>query len=257
MWHVRPVFPLTRFYRRFIEPTVPLYLAYIYLGCVIMCIKLYEAIPSIYDACVYDYALYLDLRLRCRPHNLSELLYLACVNGSCDVVRVLLARGADPSASWFGVPPLHAAIRAGSCDVCAELLDRGADPEALYGARSPVETAVLCGAADICALLAARGARVTPEHAKCALRLGDRAVCRALLTQARAIRCMWYQQRLREVLRRAEAPSTRWGAFHGFRAEVSALLLLWVSGLLLGINLFIALVVGMHAIRGEPLPRYL
>ena len=59
-------------------------------------------------------------------------LYLAVVNGDLDLVRTLLASGADPNTEDdFGYRPLHRATNSSEgTEIVRLLLDAGADPNA-------------------------------------------------------------------------------------------------------------------------------
>ena len=58
----------------------------------------------------------------------SDACYIACRNGSVDVARFLLNRGADPDArGYFGASALHWAAINGHEDVVQLLLEAGAD----------------------------------------------------------------------------------------------------------------------------------
>jgi uncharacterized protein len=79
-----------------------------------------------------------------------------------EVVRVLLAGGADPNVRSPGdETPLHWAASSDDADVGAALLDGGADIEAPGGSiGTPLDNAIGYACWHMAALLAARGARI-------------------------------------------------------------------------------------------------
>jgi ankyrin repeat protein len=73
------------------------------------------------------------MRLPCPPESaadqIADALYIACRNGHVDVVRFLLTKRPDLSFRAFaGATPLHWAYFSGSCEVVDLLLAAGADP---------------------------------------------------------------------------------------------------------------------------------
>jgi len=79
-----------------------------------------------------------------------------------EIVRVLVAAGADPNARNPGdETPLHWAASSDDADVAAALLDGGADIEAPDGSiGSPLDNAIGYACWHVADLLAARGARI-------------------------------------------------------------------------------------------------
>jgi uncharacterized protein len=99
-----------------------------------------------------------------------------------EVVRLLIAAGADPSAPSDDGPsetPLHWAASSDDVEVAAALIDGGADIEALGGSiagGSPLANAVGYGCWHVGRLLVARGARVDWLWQAAALGLHQRAL---------------------------------------------------------------------------------
>jgi ankyrin repeat protein len=89
----------------------------------------------------------------------EPVLVAAANRGSADVVKTLLAVGADPSGGINGWTPLHAVCRA---DIARILLDAGAKPTAKSsGGTTPLHSMVGClDAEGAVALLLQRGADV-------------------------------------------------------------------------------------------------
>jgi ankyrin repeat protein len=84
-----------------------------------------------------------------------------------EVVAVLIAAGADPSApvegSWHAETPLHWAASSDDVEVARALIDGGADIEAAgasIGGGAPLDDAVGYGCWRVARLLVERGARV-------------------------------------------------------------------------------------------------
>jgi hypothetical protein len=84
-----------------------------------------------------------------------------------EVVRVLIAAGADPNVSveggWHAETPLHWAAGSDDVEVARALIDAGADieaPGASIAGGSPLDAAVGYGCWGVARLLVARGARV-------------------------------------------------------------------------------------------------
>lgn len=79
-----------------------------------------------------------------------------------EVVRALLAAGADPDADSenpFGVRPLHAAAAAGDHDSARALLEAGADPNVRQqGGYTPLHSAAHSGDVELVRLLLVHGA---------------------------------------------------------------------------------------------------
>ncbi len=114
----------------------------------------------------------------------------AAAGGHTEVVKLLLAAGADPDASVVdhddpdGKLPLFAAIKRGEPGVVAALLDAGADVDKIgAAARRPLDVALAAGDAAIVALLRARGARVAaPEDLDL-----EQATLRGLVARVQAL----------------------------------------------------------------------
>ena len=87
-------------------------------------------------------------------------LYLACTNGSADVVARLLDAGADPEARTAGETALMTAVRTGSVDIVEVLIANGADLGATQ--RESGQTLLMTAAAEmhpaVVRLLLAQGA---------------------------------------------------------------------------------------------------
>lgn len=131
-----------------------------------------------------------------RPHGGWTALHEAAKRGRADVVRVLLAHGADPNAREAGdnTYPVHWAAAAGDLDVVRALLDAGGD---VHGAGDVHALDVIGWATfhvpadasprqvdgsrnDVVALLLARGAR---HHIFSAMCVGDLDLIRRLVEQ--------------------------------------------------------------------------
>lgn len=89
-------------------------------------------------------------------------LHLACFFDRPEVVRLLLAGGADPNAVAAGtiaLRPLHSAVAARSADIVTMLLDAGADPNVQQaGGYTPLHAAARHGDLAIVDLLLDAGA---------------------------------------------------------------------------------------------------
>ena len=89
-------------------------------------------------------------------------LGLAAFFGHASTVRLLLARGADPtqaSSNEMRVQPLHAAVAGRNADCVEAILDAGADPDARQQVGyTPLMGAASAGRLDLADLLLARGA---------------------------------------------------------------------------------------------------
>jgi uncharacterized protein len=99
-----------------------------------------------------------------------------------EVVRLLIAAGADPSAPSDDGPsetPLHWAASSDDVEVAAALIDGGADIEALGGSiagAGPLANAVGYGCWHVARLLVARGARVDALWQAAALGMHERVL---------------------------------------------------------------------------------
>jgi uncharacterized protein len=130
-----------------------------------------------------------------------------------EVVRALLAAGADPNApaaGWHAETPLHWAASSDDADVAAALIEGGADIEAPGGTiahGSPLANAVGYGCWHVARLLVARGARVETLWQAAALGLDDRV--RELLEGATAV----------------QIDQAFWEACHGSQRRTAQLLL--------------------------------
>jgi hypothetical protein len=95
-----------------------------------------------------------------------------------EIVRTLLAAGADPNAREPETPseaPLHWAASSDDADVARALIDGGADvnmPDGSIG--TPIENAVGYGCWNVARLLVARGARIDTLWTAAALGMVDR-----------------------------------------------------------------------------------
>ena len=89
-------------------------------------------------------------------------LGLAAFFGRASTVRLLLARGADPtqpSSNAMKVQPLHAAVAGRNAECAQAILDAGADPNARQQVGyTPLMGAASAGREDLAELLLARGA---------------------------------------------------------------------------------------------------
>ena len=89
----------------------------------------------------------------------GSLLYDACPIGGAELVRDLLALGADADARYDGQPALHTAVSWQRADVAKLLLAGGADANARgLGGSTPLSTAASLGRADLTRMLLNAGA---------------------------------------------------------------------------------------------------
>jgi len=124
----------------------------------------------------------------------NTALHLACRNAHVDVVRLLLAAGANPEAENHNRRrPLHAACHSGNAAIVGILLDRGCDAEARDKSGGSVyHEAAEGGSVDVLALLLTRCVNAksfaqsavdcaghSPLHAAAAAH--HAAMCRALV----------------------------------------------------------------------------
>lgn len=127
------------------------------------------------------------------------------------MVRILVAAGADPEARFVGPhhreTPLHWAASSDDVEVAAALIDAGADLDAADGSiGTPLENAVGYGCWEVARLLVAKAARV--ETLWCAAALGLTLRVEELLDGASAARvsqafwhaCAGGQRRMAERL---------------------------------------------------------
>jgi len=91
----------------------------------------------------------------------GRALRLAANGGDVVTVRLLLSRGANPSAEWGGYTPLMSASTGGNVEVIQLLIDAGADPNQADAGLTPLGIAALCGHERAVVLLLARGASAT------------------------------------------------------------------------------------------------
>src|SRR5262249_40693419 len=114
-----------------------------------------------------------------KAHYITTGLHVAAVAGHLEVVRLLLAHGADPNAREAGdnTYPLHWAAAYGNVEIVRALLDGGGD---VHGAGDAHEGGIIGWAtnenphrAEVVALLVERGAR---HHIFSAINLGDLAL---------------------------------------------------------------------------------
>lgn len=104
------------------------------------------------------------------PNYWNTLLYNACFMDRADIVKLLLARAADPNRRMTYRSPVDGRVEEGpvalmlarSSEVAAALLSAGADPNAPDSAgRTPLMRAVLGASADFVEQLLAAGAEPT------------------------------------------------------------------------------------------------
>ena len=94
-------------------------------------------------------------------------LTAAATGGHLEVVRLLLARGANVNASNAinGVSPLFISSYMGHGEVVRELLAHGATAsQAVHDGTTPLHASALCGHAGIAAMLLAAGADVNARN---------------------------------------------------------------------------------------------
>jgi ankyrin repeat protein len=72
-----------------------------------------------------------------RAPNGASVLAMAAHSGSGAVARLLIEKGADPNAAEAGYAPLHAAVLRGDLDLVKALLARGANPNARLTKGTP------------------------------------------------------------------------------------------------------------------------
>jgi hypothetical protein len=97
-------------------------------------------------------------------------LSFAADRGNREIVELLLAKGADVNAkdTFYGMPPLVAALQAGHVEIVKLLLAKGAEP-----ALSVLSTAIEKENAALASVAAASG-KVPAEHLSGALSLAER-----------------------------------------------------------------------------------
>ncbi|WNG37966.1 GNAT family N-acetyltransferase [Archangium violaceum] len=106
------------------------------------------------------------------PVLAATQLHVAAGNGDLDLLRALLASGADPNVragrnddgiDW-GITPLHAAVARGQIEAMQVLINYGADIDALDGELStPIHVAVRFGNTAAVRLLVESGANLNVE----------------------------------------------------------------------------------------------
>jgi ankyrin repeat protein len=119
---------------------------------------------------------------------LARMLYPAIENGSTATVRLLLAAGADPSASPYATPVLSLAVRKGDAELVGVLIAAGAPVDVTDSAGdTPLYSAVVACKVATCRLLLANGADVnrmdragrSPLHS--AVERGNLPMCQFLI----------------------------------------------------------------------------
>ncbi|KAH7309931.1 hypothetical protein BKA65DRAFT_485158 [Rhexocercosporidium sp. MPI-PUGE-AT-0058] len=89
------------------------------------------------------------------PYPGARPLHLAVLGGHIATVCALLDSGTeiDGEDRWFKITPLHAAALSGNCDIVQLLLERGAKPNRASRTSSPLVSASSCGYDKIVQLL--------------------------------------------------------------------------------------------------------
>ncbi|MEN6427711.1 MAG: ankyrin repeat domain-containing protein [Phycisphaerales bacterium] len=116
--------------------------------------------------------------INARRHNGATALHCALLNYRYDMARLLIASGADPSASTIasGATPLH--LAANECDIVEMLLTRGADVNArCKNGTTPLHRASSMGEKNAVELLLAHGADVNARDQRGRTPLHSAALC--------------------------------------------------------------------------------
>lgn len=131
--------------------------------------------PSLYSAPIHDAAAAGDAEtvyrlieqyptmLELRDEQGASPLYKAAWNGRTELVRGLIARGAEVNvATTNGLTPLHGGALNGYLEICRMLLDYGADPNArsTVQGNTPLHVVWQGGHAEVAALLIEHGADI-------------------------------------------------------------------------------------------------
>ncbi len=113
------------------------------------------------------YYFYLDIKHGVSDYSKTDVLYIAAVNENMRYVKVMLKKGADPSAaSQFGQTSVYAAVDRDNLEMTELMLSYGADPNASTGGYTPLGAACKNGNTEMAGILIDAGADPEYERTK-------------------------------------------------------------------------------------------